>query len=365
MQPSAYITKLLAEVEKDKYPTQEQLQVLAVFVDFLDQVKAEELEGLPWKQRLQIVILLLGQGGCGKTWLVQQYIARVVAYAFGTDDAIRMVAFSNTQATNLSSDRFPALTAHRASQMRVQKLSNSTMHPDSKLRALESYWEPARVKVGEEITMWPADVYNMGLVRSAWGRRAKCDLDMDDYRFKGNLWGKTPLVLELGDPLQMRPVRTISLFDTKEMLMQRAEKSEVVSVEAQWGIQAFKSFDYAFELTETKRFVPGDPLARFLQSLRDADAKSGKVVDVGLWNSFQRRFIKTTSTGALMKDSRLHEFEFETGYCLSYYWHAVVLFFFARARREAQLFSVPLLWIQAADDIKGLDAQPKEEQEKY
>ena len=48
----------------------------------------------------------------------------------------------------------------------------------------------------------------------------------------------------------------------------------------------------------------------------------------------------------------------------SYYWHSVVLFFFARARREAQWFSVPLLWIQAADDIKGLDAQPKEEQEK-
>ena len=65
--------------------TQEQLQALAVFVDVLDQVNTEELEGLPWKQRLQIVILLLGQGGCGKTWLVQQYIARVVAYAFATE----------------------------------------------------------------------------------------------------------------------------------------------------------------------------------------------------------------------------------------------------------------------------------------
>ena len=129
--------------------------------------------------------------------------------------------------------------------MRVQKLSNSTMHPGNKLRALESYWEPARVKVGEEITMWPADVYNMGLVRSAWGRRAKCDLDMDDYRFKRNLWGKTPWVLELGDPLQMHPVRTVSLFDTKEMLMQRIEHGDMVYVEAQWGIQAFRCFDYA------------------------------------------------------------------------------------------------------------------------
>ena len=36
MKPSAYITKLLAGVDKNKYPTQEQLQLLAVFVDFLD-----------------------------------------------------------------------------------------------------------------------------------------------------------------------------------------------------------------------------------------------------------------------------------------------------------------------------------------
>ena len=45
MKPSAYITKLLADVDNNKYPTQEQLQLLAVFVGFLDQVKAEELEG--------------------------------------------------------------------------------------------------------------------------------------------------------------------------------------------------------------------------------------------------------------------------------------------------------------------------------
>ena len=162
----------------------------------------------------------------------------------------------------------------------------------------------------------------------------------------------------------MRLVRAVSLFDTKEMLMQRAQQGGEVSVEAQWGIQAFTCFDYAFELTETKRFVPGDPLARFLQSLRDADARSGKVVDVGLWNSFQRRFIKTTSTGALMKDSRLHEFEFETGYCLSYYWHAVVLFFFARARREAQLFLCHYFGFKQQMILKGSMHNPKKNNNK-
>ena len=157
-------------------------------------MKAEEVHEIQWRLRTQKVLMLLGQGGCGKTFIVQQYVARVVAYAFGTDEAIRMIAFSNPQATNLSSDRFPAHTVHRASQMRVQNLINSEMSAGEKLPLLEEYWNPARSVVAEEITMWPAAVYNMGLLRSAWGRLGQCELDMDEYRFAGQLWGKTPLV---------------------------------------------------------------------------------------------------------------------------------------------------------------------------
>ena len=124
-------------------------------------------------------------------------------------------------------------------------------------------------------------------------------------------------------------MRTKSVLDTEEMLIQRLRGGHNVSPEAQTAIRSFTEFDYAFELTETKRFVPGDPLARFLQSLRDADAGAGEVVDVSLWNSFKCRFVKTASTGDLIEDPRIHEFEFQTGHCLSYYWHAVVRFFFA------------------------------------
>ena len=138
--------------------------------------------------------MLLGQGGCGKTFIVQQYIARVVAYTFGVDEAIRMIAFSNPQATNLSSDRFPAYTVHRASQMRVQNLINSEMHPGSKLADLQQFWNLARVVVAEEITMWPASVFNMGLLRSAWARLEQCALDLDEYRMRGQLWGRMPIV---------------------------------------------------------------------------------------------------------------------------------------------------------------------------
>ena len=107
MTPSGYLTKLLSEVSDGHYPTRKQLHVLAVFVEHLDIVKKQEDEGVPWNLRVQLVILLLGQGGCGKTWLVQQFIARVVAYAFCTDEAIRMIAFSKPQATNFPPTDFP------------------------------------------------------------------------------------------------------------------------------------------------------------------------------------------------------------------------------------------------------------------
>ena len=65
-----------------------------------------------------------------------------------------------------------------------------------------------------------------------------------------------------------------------------------------------------------------------------------------------------------MQDGRFNEERYQRAYFVAYYWHAVVRFFYARARREAQLFAVPLLWCQAADDIKGLDVQSSGEKAK-
>ena len=102
----------------------------------------------------------------------------------------------------------------------------------------------------------------------------------------------------------------------------------------------------------------------FLQSLRDADSAQGRVVDDELWNQFQRRCVKQSDEGSFVKDERLQTQQFQTGYCVSYYWQTVVRFFWTRARREARLLGVPLFWIQAADDSSGLGALPKEERAK-
>ena len=78
-------------------------------------------------------------------------------------------------------------------------------------------------------------------------------------------------------------------------------------MESPWAITAFNTDDAAFALTETKRFATVDPLVKFLQSLRDADAANGRLVDAGLWDIFQRRCVKTNSGGDLMKDTRLQQ----------------------------------------------------------
>ena len=61
MTPSGYLTKLLSEIPDGHYPTRKQLHVLAVSVEHLDIAKQQEHEGVPWNQRAQLVILLLGQ----------------------------------------------------------------------------------------------------------------------------------------------------------------------------------------------------------------------------------------------------------------------------------------------------------------
>ena len=63
--------------------------------------------------------------------------------------------------------------------------------------------------------------------------------------------GRCPLILELADPWQMRPLRTVSLFDSQDMLKQRVAQAETVSIESAWGIKAFNNSDCAFELTAT------------------------------------------------------------------------------------------------------------------
>ncbi len=69
--PFEYFRQLLRHTPPTLQPTNEQLEFLALFVHHLDIIYLEERNGTKWEERSQFVFLLVGQGGCGKTFVVQ------------------------------------------------------------------------------------------------------------------------------------------------------------------------------------------------------------------------------------------------------------------------------------------------------
>ena len=143
------------------------------------------------------------------------------------------------------------------------------------------------------------------------------------------------------------------------MLLQRLQRGDEVSAEAQTAIRVFNDFDVAFELTATKRFAPGDPLPELLISIRNADPSADRAVDPHLWALLQRQCVKTDLRSAVQTDPRLKELRFQCGHGVGLYHQTTIKFFYARATREASRLGVPLYWCQAADDVKGLASQPE------
>ena len=211
-------------------------------------------------------MLLLGQGGSGKTFVVQQLVFQVVDYlwpeASADEPSLTVVASSNAQAKNISTAAVKARTIHNASGMRVQKLVNERMRPGNKQASLTRLWNRVRVLVVEEVSMVAAQWYNMLDVRAMHGRSRDHEVYETTYKKPHHHFGRVPIVIHLGDFLQLSPTRSISLI--ADVNAKNADGTyqfpEPPSVEAQHAIKVFKNIPHVFELRGTKRFVPGGTL---------------------------------------------------------------------------------------------------------
>jgi len=224
---------------------------------------------------------------------------------------------------------------------------------DSIQEELEENWVPTQVNVLEEIFLCPAEGYNMGMLRSAWGTYKVRQFAMDEYATRGNYWGKSPINLHLGDPLQLRPVRAISVVDTAEMLAERIRKRLKVSTEAQIAIRCFRDFDWVCILRETKRFRPGDPLKDILSNMRNANSEKGITMDPNLWNMLQKQCVPIDASGKFLPEPRFAEERFQCGHTISMYWQTISKFFYLHACRQASQLGTTLYWCQAVDEVKG------------
>ncbi|CAE7258426.1 unnamed protein product [Symbiodinium sp. CCMP2592] len=328
--PSLLMKAMVDGLPEEQRLNEDQALFISRFADVLDKVFAQEENAEIWpKERKTYHMLLLGQGGSGKTHMVQKLIFPIVLFIWPprkNRETIQVVAAKKSQAKNISTSEVKAKTLHTASAMRVQKLVNSQMGAGQKIDRLRDLWEECRVLILEEISMVSAAMYNMLDYRSMLGRAAVFGVSSHTYT-------------------------RISLIDD---LKRKDEYGQYVhrdvGVEIQNAQLVFQAVPDVFELRGTKRFRPGDPLIEILQCMR-----TGRRFSEELCVKLRDRFVKDAGLGQC--DPRLDEEGFLDGYCMSIYWSSLTRMMNRRVQVDAHRHGVPLVVLQCADECQGLKGQ--------
>jgi hypothetical protein len=281
--------------------TREQVLASVTFCAMVMTAWREERDGVPLSERTCHQMILLGQGGTGKTMIVIEIFIPLVKWAFPPDaegDRWLVLAFSHAQADAISNGTVRARTLHSACAMRVQSMANSKMAPKERIDALTSTWANKVFLVNEEVSMMPAEAINMEMFRAAHGRRVKFQLNMDNYARTQELFGRMPLTLFLGDFLQLKPPKQLSLVDD---LVQKARDGKSVSVEAQAAVDAFRDIDVVIELlshsvskTSISRSSCTSSAMRMARS--PCQTGCGRASWTGPWSGLARRSSMTSSS---------------------------------------------------------------------
>ena len=132
--PSAMLSDMVANLPITGRLNEDQMLFVLRFGDILDTVWKEEQE-LPPERRSVYHMLLLGQGGSGKTHVVQNLIFPVAHFIWPPskeEESLMVVAAKNSQAKNISTEGVRAKTLHRAGCMRIQSLRNQDLAPGKK-----------------------------------------------------------------------------------------------------------------------------------------------------------------------------------------------------------------------------------------
>ena len=226
----------------------------------------------------------------------------------------------------------------------MQNLCNASLRPGKKQRALTEKWVDKMALIIEEAFLMPANIFNMLHVRSSWGRKKACNIDMGTIEDLRQSFGYIPIVLLLGDPLQLRPRGLGLLTDLRAAVADGIE----VYVEQEQGIKLYQSFRDVWVLTGTKRFLDED-LPKLLQCLR-----SGAAMPESLWKNLEAQFCKL-GDGATEDavEKRLSDPFWLDGDEIGIYWDTVGRWIPRRVRRDAQRLNVPVIHVQAQDDCSN------------
>lgn len=346
--PSALIKDLVRKLPETQRLNEDQTLFMARFAQVCDQAYEDRTK--PPKERRVHHLLLLGQGGSGKTHVVQNLVFVAVLFIWPPThgETLHVVAASNAQAKNISTAEVKARTLHSATCMRVQKMVNSRMAAGTKDTLLQERWQHAMVLIIEEISMVSASLYNMLDWRIMLGRKLGHDVSETTYSRIGCAFGRIPIIIHLGDFLQLKPTGQMSLVDDVETkLPDGSWKYPNVTPEIQHAQELFCNVPDVFELRGTMRFVRGDPIIAFLQCMR-----TGGTFPAEVWTAFESTFAKDTPDSP---DPRHLETRFAEGFGMGIYWESLSRMISRRAVIDAHKCGVPLLLVQCADECNDMD----------
>ena len=183
--------------------------------------------------------------------------------------------------------------------------------------------------------MIPPAWYNMFAYRSFLGREERWEVEEAAYDQLPGAFGRMPIVIHLGDFLQLKPTGgSASLIsDFKEL----ADAGLEMPPEYQAVMKLFCRTPLCFELQASNRFK--EPKLRDLMTfMRSPD----KRVPVGIRETWMSICLKPD-------DPRLAEERFQKGHMIGSYWDTVARWMVMRATRDAVALREPLFIVQAAD----------------
>jgi len=314
---------------------------------FLDEWAEKKAAGQPTPTKR---MLLLGAGGSGKTHVTTKFIVPLCEKVF-SEAGVVTIAPSNAQAKTIG-----GITAHSAGGLKA-----AGTFPQAKLglngdlkKRLQKTWDPARVLICEESSMVSCELYQAVAYRATLAREKEHNLNKKHWDEPGQEFGAMPLIIHLGDFLQLRP-REMGLSDSDERVEKIWQTRKYPpSRAAQRGRHMFQRIKNVHILQGGKRFVDDD-LPMLLNCMR-----AGRPIPEELWKKVLEQRIRVDGP-----DDRLNKPEVLNGDECGIAWQTVSRWMMARAKRDAKrakqvLYVVPAIDVHSGTASRALNNAVRE-----
>ena len=358
----AYIERAIVKLAEGSKPVRlntEQRDFLALVADHV--IQQERYEGNREEEVFEPRrILLHGAGGTGKTEVIK-VVRGLYEYLYEADSH-RALAASNSAARNVGGD-----TVHSGLHLNgLCRFSQAELAHQPKPPCIND-WGNVRLLILEEVSLISPQMlggisYRLCKARRGfYDRHGEAALDPEQYTHKMHSFGRIPLVILLGDFMQLAPIG-----EGKKRISLLMEPNSSWTEESKLGKTMFEGcVTDVVELVQTHRFDKWDEDAKafrtcpilpsLLSYIRNPPTNSAGLVEelpTGLVDALHKWQV-VSGTPEASAAERLERYD------MAIAWHAVARLMHYRAAQEASEAGKVLVYVQAVDtcSTQHLDAE--------